>query len=474
MQQASIGLIGLGVMGQNLALNFLDNNIRLAVYNRKRENTQQFIAGEAKDKPVTPCYSHQELVSSLAKPRQILLMITAGDPVDSTIEALLPLLDKGDIIIDGGNSHYPDTVRRTQSLKEQGILFVGAGISGGEEGARNGPAIMPGGNPEAWPQVKTYLQTISAKVDGEPCCQWIGDGGAGHYVKMVHNGIEYGDMQLIAEAYQFMREGLGLDYGQMEWVFNNWNNGALSSYLIEITRDIMRIKDSDDEPLLEKIQDIAGQKGTGRWTAVSALDQGVPLTLIGEAVFARNLSALKESRIKVSRLYPPKEHPRFEGRYMDTTLAALCDGLYAAKIISYAQGFMLMHEASEKYNWNLDYGNIALTWRGGCIIRSAFLDNIKHAYDKNPQLENLLMDDFFIHAIKNSLPGWRKTVQEGIGRAIPMPAFASALNFFDAYTSERTSANLLQAQRDYFGAHTYERIDQPRGKFFHTNWTINK
>ena len=474
MQQASIGLIGLGVMGQNLALNLLDNNAQLSVYNRDKENTIKFIQGEAKDRAVTPCYSYQELVSSLAKPRQILLMITAGDPVDSVIEALLPLLDKGDIIIDGGNSHYPDTIRRTESLKEQGILFIGAGISGGEEGARHGPAIMPGGNSEAWPPIKECLQAISAKVDGEPCCQWIGDGGAGHYVKMVHNGIEYGDMQLIAEAYQFMHDGLGLDHGQMEWVFDSWNKGPLSSYLIEITRDIMGMKDSDGEPLLDKIQDVAGQKGTGRWTAMSALQESVPLTLIGEAVFARHLSALKASRIKISKLYPHKKQQRFEGRFMDATLAALRDGLYAAKIISYAQGFMLMHEASEKYNWNLDYGNIALTWRGGCIIRSVFLDNIKQAYDKNPQLENLLMDDFFIHAIGTALPGWRKTVQEGIGRAIPMPAFASALNFFDAYTSERTSANLIQAQRDYFGAHTYERIDKPRGEFFHTDWVANK
>lgn len=471
MQQASMGLIGLGVMGQNLALNLLDHGASLAVYNREQNNTDTFVAGEAQDQPVIPCYSHQELVSSLTKPRQILLMITAGDPVDSTIEALLPLLDEGDIIIDGGNSHYPDTVRRTASLKEKGILFLGVGISGGEEGARNGPAIMPGGNSEAWPQVKNILQAISAKVDGEPCCQWIGEGGAGHYVKMVHNGIEYGDMQLIAEAYQFMHEGLGMDYGQMQWVFGQWNKGVLSSYLIEITADIMGAEDSDGEPLLEKILDAAGQKGTGLWTAMSALEQGVPLTLIGEAVYARQLSSLKASRVKTSKLYPPKEKQRFKGEFMDTTLAALRDALYAAKIISYAQGFMLMREASNKYGWNLDYGNIALTWRGGCIIRSAFLDNIKHAYDVDSQLENLLVDEFFINAIQSALPGWRKTLQEGIGRAIPMPAFSSALSFFDAYTSERTSANLLQAQRDYFGAHTYERVDQPRGEFFHTDWT---
>ncbi len=470
MQQASMGLIGLGVMGQNLALNLLDHDASLAIYNRNQKNTQEFITGEAKDKIVIACYSYQELVSSLVSPRKILLMITAGSPVDSVIEELLPLLDDGDIIIDGGNSHYPDTVRRTQTLKEKGILFVGAGISGGEEGARFGPAIMPGGNAAAWPEVKQCLQSIAAQVNGEPCCQWIGEGGAGHYVKMVHNGIEYGDMQLIAEAYQFMHEGLGLDYGQMKWVFSQWNKGVLSSYLIEITADIMGTKDEDGEPLLEKILDTAGQKGTGLWTAVSALEQGVPLTLIGEAVYARQLSALKTSRIKTSKLYPPKKAFRFEGKYMDATLAALRDGLYAAKIISYTQGFMLMQNASNKYGWNLDYGNIALTWRGGCIIRSAFLDNIKQAYDKNPQLENLLMDEFFINAINSALSGWRKTVQEGVGRAISMPAFASALNFFDAYTSKRTSANLLQAQRDYFGAHTYERVDQPRGEFFHTQW----
>ncbi|MCK5725795.1 MAG: decarboxylating NADP(+)-dependent phosphogluconate dehydrogenase [Thiotrichaceae bacterium] len=470
MPQADMGLIGLGVMGQNLALNFSDHHFSLAVYNREKEYTEDFMLGEAKGRAITPCYSHKELVSQLAKPRKIMLMITAGDPVDSTIEALLPLLDKGDIIIDGGNSHFPDTIRRTKSLKEKGILFVGSGISGGEEGARFGPAIMPGGNPEAWSEVQNILQSIAAKVEGEPCCQWIGDGGAGHYVKMVHNGIEYGDMQLIAEAYQFMHEGLGLDHTQMQQVFKEWNEGVLSSYLIEITADILGKKESSGEPLLEKILDAAGQKGTGTWTAMSALEQGVPLTLIGEAVFARCLSSIKASRVKASHIYPHEKRPAFTGD-MQATLDALRDALYAAKIISYAQGFMLMQQASDKYHWNLNYGNIALTWRGGCIIRSRFLDNIKAAYEKDPQLENLLLDAFFIDAIKSSLVGWRQTVQTTIGMAIPAPAFSSALSFFDGYRSARTSANMLQAQRDYFGAHTYERVDQPRGKFFHTDWT---
>ncbi len=469
MQKAYMGLIGLGVMGQNLALNFNDHNFTLAVYNREKEYTDDFMSGAAKDRSITACYSHKELVAQLETPRKIMLMITAGDPVDSTIDALLPLLDEGDIIIDGGNSHFPDTIRRTQSLKEKGILFVGSGISGGEEGARFGPAIMPGGNPAAWPTVKNILQSIAAKVDGEPCCQWIGDGGAGHYVKMVHNGIEYGDMQLIAEAYQLMHEGLGLDHAQMQQVFETWNEGVLSSYLIEITADIMAKADSDGEPLLEKILDTAGQKGTGTWTAVSALEQGVPLTLIGEAVFARCLSSIKESRITASKIYPQAERPKFTGD-IEATLDALRDALYASKIISYAQGFMLMQQASDKYGWNLNYGNIALTWRGGCIIRSRFLDNIKEAYKKKPQLENLLLDDFFVDAIQSSLEGWRKTVQTAIAMAIPVPAFSSALSFFDGYRSEKTSANMLQAQRDYFGAHTYERVDQPRGEFFHTDW----
>jgi 6-phosphogluconate dehydrogenase len=401
-----------------------------------------------------------------------MLMIKQGQPIDLTIDALLPLLDEGDIIIDGGNSHFPDTIRRTKELQEKGILFIGTGISGGEEGARFGPAIMPGGNKKAWPFIKEIYQSISAHVDNDPCCQWIGEGGAGHYVKMVHNGIEYGDMQLIAEAYQFMYEGLGMSHTQMQEVFREWDEGALNSYLIEITADIMGVTDTDGEPLLEKILDTAGQKGTGTWTAVSALDQGIPLTLIGEAVFARCLSALKKSRVTASEIYPHDKKPDFTGD-LEATLEALRDALYASKIISYAQGFMLMQQASDEYGWNLDYGNIALTWRGGCIIRSRFLNNIKQAYEKNPQLENLLLDEFFIDAVKGSLIAWRSIVQQAVGMAIPVPAFSSALSFFDGYRSERTSANLLQAQRDYFGAHTYERVDKPRGDFFHTDW-INK
>lgn len=469
MQQADMGLIGLAVMGQNLALNINDHGYTLAVYNRSKQKTDEFVAGPAKDTQIIPTDSLKDLVSQLKRPRRVMLMIKAGKPVDLTIEALVPLLEEGDIIIDGGNSHFPDTIRRTSQLQEQGILYLGTGISGGEEGARFGPAIMPGGNPQAWPHVKDIFQSIAAQVDGEPCCQWIGEGGAGHYVKMVHNGIEYGDMQLIAEAYQFMHEGLGLNHAQMQQVFSGWNDDFLNSYLIEITADIMGVEDTDGGPLLEKILDTAGQKGTGTWTAVSALEKGVPLTLIGEAVFARCLSALKDARTTASEVYPQEQRPVFEGD-MDETLIALEEALYASKIMSYAQGFMLMQQASDEYGWNLDYGNIALTWRGGCIIRSRFLNNIKEAYDKNPQLDNLLMDDFFIDVVKKALPGWRETVQKAIGLAIPIPAFSSALSFFDGYRSVRTSANLLQAQRDYFGAHTYERIDKPRGEFFHTDW----
>ncbi len=473
MPQAEMGLIGLAVMGQNLALNINDHGFPLAVYNRSPEKTEAFLSGEARDTQITAAYSLEELVGQLKSPRRVMLMIKAGKPVDMTIDALLPLLDEGDIIIDGGNSHFPDTIRRTQSLKEKGILFIGTGISGGEEGARFGPSIMPGGNPDAWPHVKDILQSIGAQVDGEPCCQWIGEGGAGHYVKMVHNGIEYGDMQLIAEAYQLMHEGLGLNHQQMHEVFKGWDEDALNSYLIEITADIMAVKDSDGEPLLEKILDTAGQKGTGTWTAVSALEQGIPLTLIGEAVFARCLSSLKALRVKASKAYPEEQRPVFEGD-MDEVLLALEEALYASKIMSYAQGFMLMKQASDEYGWNLDYGNIALTWRGGCIIRSHFLNNIKQAFDKNPQLENVLLDDFFVHIVKKALPGWRETVQKAIGLAIPVPAFSSALCFFDGFRSAKTSANLLQAQRDYFGAHTYERVDKPRGEFFHTDWINEK
>ncbi len=474
-KKSDMGLIGLAVMGQNLALNINDHGFSLAVYNRTAEKTDDFLSGEAKDTSITASYSLEELVNSLKSPRRIMLMIQSGKPVDLTIDALLPLLDEGDIIIDGGNSHYPDTIRRTQALQEKGIGYLGVGISGGEEGARFGPSIMPGGNPDAWPHIKDIFQSIAAEVDGEPCCQWIGEGGAGHYVKMVHNGIEYGDMQLIAEAYQFMYLGLGLSHAEMQETFAEWNQGELNSYLIEITADIMGVADTmnqSDEPLLEKILDTAGQKGTGKWTAISALEQGMPLTLISEAVFARFLSSLKDSRVEASKIYP-HQVPAFQGD-RKLALEQLRDALYAAKIMSYAQGFMLMQSASNHYEWNLDYGNIALTWRGGCIIRSRFLNDIKKAYDNNPQLENLLLDTFFIDAVNKSLNGWRQTVQTAVGMGIPVPAFTSALSFFDAYRSEKSSANLIQAQRDYFGAHTYERIDQPRGTFFHTDWINEK
>ncbi|MCK5902687.1 MAG: decarboxylating NADP(+)-dependent phosphogluconate dehydrogenase [Cocleimonas sp.] len=469
MATADIGLIGLGVMGQNLALNIHDHGYGVVVYNRTPTKIEEFLSGSAKDTSITAAHTLEALVDGLASPRRIILMIQAGDPVDTTIAALLPLLDQGDIIIDGGNSHFPDTIRRTKALAADGFGFIGAGISGGEEGARHGPSIMPGGNPDSWPAVQPILQSISAHVDGEPCCQWIGEGGAGHYVKMVHNGIEYGDMQLIAEAYQLMHLGLGMTHQEMQATFQQWNKGKLSSYLIEITADIMGVNDTDGEPLLEKIRDTAGQKGTGLWTAMSALEHGMPVTLISEAVFARCLSALKTSRIETSKHYP-HQIPEFTGD-REVFLNQLCDALYASKIISYAQGFMLMQSASHAYQWHLDYGNIALTWRGGCIIRSQFLNDIKRAYDKKPQLDNLLWDDFFVDAVTQSLSGWRTTIQSAVAMGLPIPAFSSALSFFDSYRSAKTSANLLQAQRDYFGAHTYERIDQPRGEFFHSQWS---
>lgn len=472
MAKADIGLIGLAVMGQNLALNINDHGYALVAYNRSPEKTKAFMTVKAKDTAIRAAYSLEELVDQLASPRRVMLMIRAGKPVDLTIDALLPLLDEGDVIIDGGNSHYPDTIRRTQMLQKKGIGYIGTGISGGEEGARFGPSIMPGGNPTAWPPLKPLFQAIAAQVDSEPCCQWIGKGGAGHYVKMVHNGIEYGDMQLIAESYHFMHLGLGMSHAEMHQTFVEWNRGPLNSYLIEITADIMAVQDSDGSPLLEKILDTAGQKGTGTWTALSALELGMPLTLISEAVFTRYLSALKATRITANNTYPYNIRPYNGDRA--TALTQLHDALYASKIISYAQGFMLMQRASDEYQWALNYGNIALTWRGGCIIRSRFLNDIKAAYDQSPALENLLLDSFFIEAIKNALPGWQQTVQHAISIGISTPAFSSALNFFYGFRAANSSANLLQAQRDYFGAHTYERIDQPRGQFFHSNWANNK
>jgi len=467
--KADIGLIGLAVMGQNLVLNMNDHGFKVAVYNRTTSKVDEFLDGPAKDTQVIGCHSLEELVEQLQAPRRVMLMVKAGEVVDIYIEKLLPLLSEGDIIIDGGNSLFTDTSRRTEYLREKGLLFIGAGVSGGEEGARHGPSIMPGGNKDAWPAVKPIFQAISAKVDGEPCCHWVGENGAGHYVKMVHNGIEYGDMQLICEAYQLMREGLGLSIDEIQKIFANWNKGVLDSYLIEITANILAYKDEDGEPLVEKILDTAGQKGTGKWTGINALELGMPLTLIAEAVFARCLSAQKEQRVTAAKVLP-KQPAQFDGD-VEVAVQAVHDALYASKIISYAQGFQLMREAAKEYQWQLNYGEIALMWRGGCIIRSQFLNDIKKAYDADPNLENLLLADFFSTAMKSSDASWRKALISAIELNVPTPAFSSALAYYDGYRTERLPANLLQAQRDYFGAHSYERIDRPRGEFFHTDWT---
>jgi 6-phosphogluconate dehydrogenase len=467
--KADIGLIGLAVMGQNLVLNMNDHGYKVAVHNRTSATTDEFLAGPAKATKVIGAQSLEELVNSLNSPRIVMLMVKAGEVVDQYIDKLVPLLSAGDIIVDGGNSLFTDTNRRTAALKEKDIRYIGTGVSGGEEGARHGPSIMPGGNKEAWPYVKPIFQAISAKVDGDPCCEWVGDNGAGHYVKMVHNGIEYGDMQIICEAYQLLSEGLGLSADEMHVIFDEWNKGELSSYLIEITAGILAYKDEDGLPLLNKILDTAGQKGTGKWTGINALDLGIPLTLIGEAVFARCLSAQKEERVIAAELLAsPKK--AFAGD-KQAMINAIRNALYAAKIISYAQGFRLLREASTEYSFDLNYGEIALMWRGGCIIRSQFLNDIKQAYQTNPDIKNLLMADFFIDVMRETDEGWRKAVIFGIEMGIPTPAFSTALAYFDGYRTERLPANLLQAQRDYFGAHTYERTDQPRGKFFHTDWT---
>ncbi len=468
--KADIGLIGLAVMGQNLVLNMNDHGFQVAVFNRTTSTVDEFLDGPAKGTQVIGTHSLEELVASLASPRVVMLMVKAGEVVDQYIDKLIPLLSAGDIIVDGGNSLFTDTNRRTQYLQEKNLYFIGTGVSGGEEGARHGPSIMPGGNKAAWPTVKPIFQAISAQVDGQPCCEWVGDNGAGHYVKMVHNGIEYGDMQLICEAYQLLSEGLGLSAAQLHEIFSDWNQGALSSYLIEITAGIFAYQDVDGLPLVDKILDTAGQKGTGKWTGINALDLGIPLTLIGESVFARCLSAQKDERVKAASVLPKRPATAFSGD-QQAMIAAIRDALYAAKIISYAQGFRLMREASKEYGLSLNYGEIALMWRGGCIIRSQFLNDIKQAYDTNPELENLLLADFFVDAMSKADAGWRKAVILGIELGLPTPAFSSALAYYDGYRSERLPANLLQAQRDYFGAHTYERIDQPRGKFFHTDWT---
>ena len=466
---ADIGLIGLAVMGENLVLNMESKGYTVAVYNRTIEKVDKFVNGRGADKNFIGTHSIEELCASLEKPRKIMMLVKAGQPVDDFIDLIIPHLEKGDIIIDGGNSHFPDTIRRTKYVESKGLYFIGTGVSGGEEGALLGPSIMPGGSPEAWPAVKDIFQSVSAKVeDGSPCCDWVGEDGAGHFVKMVHNGIEYGDMQIICEAYQLMKEMLGMSADQMHEVFKEWNKGELDSYLIEITRDILGYKE-DGEALVEKILDTAGQKGTGKWTGVAALDMGIPLTLIGESVFARCLSAQKDLRVKASKVISGPV-PKFEG---DKTqmIADLKDALYGAKIISYAQGYNLMMEAAKEYNWNLNYGGIALMWRGGCIIRSAFLGDIKKAFDQNPQLENLLLDPYFKEKVEAAQAGWRRVCATALANGIPAPALTSALCYFDGFRSERLPANLLQAQRDYFGAHTYERIDKARGEFFHTNWT---
>ncbi|MEZ4769152.1 MAG: decarboxylating NADP(+)-dependent phosphogluconate dehydrogenase [Caldilineales bacterium] len=471
---ADIGLIGLAVMGQNLVLNMNDHDFTVAVYNRTVSKVDEFLAGNAAGTNVVGAHSVEALIGLLKRPRRVMLMVKAGKPVDDFIETLLPYLQPGDIIIDGGNSNYEDSIRRTAYLESKGLLFIGTGVSGGEEGARFGPSIMPGGSPAAWPHVKDIFQGISAKVpegdpNGAPCCDWVGEGGAGHFVKMVHNGIEYGDMQIIAEAYQLMKEGLGLDNEAMGAVFDRWNRGKLESYLIEITRDILAYRDEDGTAVLDLILDAAGQKGTGKWTAESALNMGIPLTLIGEAVFARSLSALKEERAAASQVLHGQTAV-FSGDQ-----AALIDDLeaavYASKIISYAQGYMLMRAAAAEYGWNLNYGGIALMWRGGCIIRSVFLGKIKDAYDADPDLGNLLLAPYFTEAVETAQAGWRRVIAQAVSLGIPVPAMSSALAFFDGYRRERLPANLTQAQRDYFGAHTYERVDRPRGEFFHTNWT---
>lgn len=468
--QADIGLIGLAVMGQNLALNMNDHGFVVAVFNRTVSKVDEFMKGPAKGSKIIGTHSLEEFFRTLKKPRRVMLMVKAGDPVDEFIEHCLPFLEKGDMLIDGGNSLFTDTNRRCRDLQAKGIIYIGAGISGGEEGARHGPSIMPGGNPAGWPLIKPIFQAISAKADGQPCCDWVGEEGAGHYVKMVHNGIEYGDMQLIGEAYNLLKTILGLTPDQLAQVFNNWNKGELDSYLIEITSKIFAFKDEQGKPLVDQILDVAGQKGTGKWTMESALELGMPVTLIGEAVFARCLSALKEERTEASRVLKGPQQTRFNGN-KDELIEHIRHGLYASKIISYAQGFMLMSQAAQEYKWKLNYGGIALMWRGGCIIRSRFLGDIKKAFDKKPDLKNLLLDDFFQKEINRVQAGWRRVVSVGAEQGVPIPCFSTALAFFDGYRSGRLPANLLQAQRDFFGAHTYERLDQPRGKFFHTNWT---
>ncbi|MFZ9856430.1 MAG: decarboxylating NADP(+)-dependent phosphogluconate dehydrogenase [Limisphaerales bacterium] len=470
-----IAVIGLAVMGQNLILNMNDHGFTVVAYNRTTSKVDDFLANEAKGTRILGAHSIPEMVAMLKRPRRVMLMVKAGAPVDEFIDQLLPHLEPGDIVIDGGNSLYGDTNRRVKLLESKGLLYVGSGVSGGEEGARHGPSMMPGGSRAAWPHIRDIFQGISAKVEnGVPCCDWVGDGGAGHYVKMVHNGIEYGDMQLIGEAYSLMRDGLGMGADEMATVFNTWNTGELDSFLVEITGHILAKKDEDGQPLVDKILDAAGQKGTGKWTVIDSANLAQPVTLIAEAVFARCVSAMKDERVKAARRLKGPRPALSQAKDPEKKKALVADimsALYASKIVSYAQGYMLLRAAAKEYGWSLNYGGIALMWRGGCIIRSRFLGKIKEAYDNNPKLTNLLLDDYFRGEIKRCQKGWRNVVSLAVKKGIPVPAFGTALAFFDSYRNPRLPANLLQAQRDYFGAHTYERVDQPRGQFFHTNWT---
>ena len=472
MNKAEIGLIGLAVMGENLVMNMESKGFTIAVYNRSTEKVDNFINGRAKGKKIIGCRSVEELVQALEKPRKVMMMIRAGQAVDDMIGQLLPLLEPGDVIIDGGNSYFKDTIRRTAEVTEKGLLYVGTGVSGGEEGALNGPCLMPGGNKEAWKLLKPIFTAISAKVEGDiPCCEWIGENGAGHFVKMVHNGIEYGDIQLICEAYQMMRDGMGMSSAQMHKVFEAWNHSELDSYLMEITADIMGHQDENGETTVEKILDVAGQKGTGKWTCIAALDEKVPLTLINEAVASRCISDMKEERVQAGKSY--ERSNKMIADVKEEFIEDIRKALYASKIISYAQGYSLMRSAAKEYDWDLKFGNIALIWRGGCIIRSAFLGKIKEAFDRDPNLSNLILDPYFKSVIEDCLPSWRKVVATATEYGIPMPAMNAALSWFDSYTCANLPANLLQAQRDYFGAHMYERIDRPRGEMYHTNWTGN-
>jgi 6-phosphogluconate dehydrogenase len=471
MSKQNVGLIGLAVMGENLVLNMESKGFSVAVYNRTVSKVDEFTVGRAKGKNILGCHTIEELVAALERPRKVILLVKAGKPVDDFIDRLIPHLAKGDIVIDGGNSYFNDTIRRAKYVESKGLRYIGTGVSGGEEGALKGPSIMPGGSPSAWSEVKPIFQSIAAKVaDGSPCCEWVGSDGAGHFVKMIHNGIEYGDMQMISESYWIMKHALGMTAPRMQPVFDEWNKGELDSYLIEITRDIMGKEDEETgEPLLEKILDAAGQKGTGRWTSVEALNLGVPAPTVIEAVLARGISAIKEERVEASK-YLKGPGGSFGGD-KKAFIEMIRQALYASKICSYAQGFQIMRTAQQEYGWKLNFGEIALMWRGGCIIRAQFLGKIKEAFDKDPDLANLLLDFYFKQAIERSQTAWRKVISTAVELGIPVPAFSSALAYYDGYRSASLSANLLQAQRDYFGAHTYERVDKPRGQFFHTNWT---